>query len=794
MSEEFDLRKVDTWRNALGLLPVPLFAVGSPDQRFVLLNGNRGNFCLDLEESDAENQGRNYAWSSNVGHYVAVQGEHVEVQRWDRRRSALERYSYTSVRGNLEDFHAYLERDTPKQGVSVVSHAVGVFRRLRAVLGPTHSGTECLGVFLFLLACAADESGGGKANPSDWALSEKAIDRAAQIRDADWCALRAELLQGRANDGLVPNIALLLRHASGQLFQEAHYEAVFGPGQLSLGGFLPESVRLTKKHLGTGVHFTPSALARTLVENALLGYVPAPDSLVVFDPACGSGEFLREVLRQLELSGYGGKLRLIGWDVSEAASEMAKFVLDWEKRNTQLNVDYEVSRRDSLVNEWPKNVDIILMNPPFASWQDMDRSMREVLSEVLGGLVAKRPDLSYAFLWKADSCLRPGGILGAVLPASILDGESAIRLRGKLAETMSPILVARLGNPLMFQGVMVDTALYVARKRKKGMAVGETTIAFWADHRPTSASGGLRSLRRSRLVSSSTYPIAGDGFSIYENPSLGRSQSSWAPRRYSSWVLLKSLSHLPRVGDLFDVKQGVISGCNKAFVLQKAELLKLPPEERNYFRPAVVNESIRQGCLADVAYIFYPYGSTRIENEHALRQSVGAYYASTLLPHKEKLISRPGIGQDEWWALTRPRDWQANRIPRLMSTYFGDSGSFAWDESGDYVICQGYAWLPKSKKALPIRACLAYLTILNSQLFSELLSATSNNVGGGQWNLSKRYVATIAIPDLLNRDSGSGVVERLGEIGEEIRSGRMDTVDRRLLEETVRTLYGVEPQ
>jgi adenine-specific DNA-methyltransferase len=791
MSEELELGKVDTWRNALGLLPVPLFAVKSPDQRFVLLNGNRGNFCLDLAESIVGNQGRNYAWSSNVGHYVAVHGEFVEVQRWDQRQSALERYSYASVRRNIEDFHAYLERDIPKQGISVVSHVVGVFRRLRAILGPPHSGTECLGVFLYLLACAADESGSGKVNPSDWALSDKAASLASQIRDADWSALQAELLQGRANDGLIPNVTLLLRHASGQLFQEAHYEAVFGPGQLSLGGFLPESVKLTKKHLGTGVHFTPSALARTLVENALLGCIPWPNSLVVFDPACGSGEFLREVLRQLELSGYDGKLRLIGWDVSEAASEIAKFVLDWEKRNTKLNVDYEISCTDSLACDWPQDVDIILMNPPFTSWQDMDASKRDTLRALLGGLIVMRPDLSYAFLWKANSCLRPGGLLGTVLPASLLDGASATRLRQKLAETMSPILIARLGNHLMFHGVMIDSALYVARK---AIVSDQPTIAFWADHRSSSASGGLRCLRRSRLVSPRAYPITGDGFSIYENPNLGRSQTSWAPRPYSSWTLLNSLNHLPKVGDLFDVKQGVISGYNNAFILRKPQLLVLPPDERQFFRPAVVNESIHQGCLSDSAYVFYPYGGLRIGTESELEQSVESYYRDILVPCKERLLARPKIDQERWWELTWPRDWQTDRIARLISTYFGDSGSFAWDESGDYVVCQGYAWLPKGRRVLSDRASLAYLAILNSRLFSELLSATSNNVGGGQWNLSKRFVNMIAIPDLLSRDIGSRVVEKLCEIGEEIRSGKMGRVDKRLLEETVRTLYGVEPQ
>jgi hypothetical protein len=46
MSHNLELACVDTWRSVLGLLPVPLFAQKTPEQRFILLNGNRGNFCL----------------------------------------------------------------------------------------------------------------------------------------------------------------------------------------------------------------------------------------------------------------------------------------------------------------------------------------------------------------------------------------------------------------------------------------------------------------------------------------------------------------------------------------------------------------------------------------------------------------------------------------------------------------------------------------------------------------------------------------------------------------------------
>jgi len=788
MSNNGNLTDINYWRQTLGLLPVPLFSNSEQDERFVLLNGSKGNFCLDLKNPRIGDEARNYAWSSNVGHYIAI-GDTIEVQRWDQRRTTIDRYNYQSVYDNLEKFHSYLESDAPTQGISVVTHSIGVFRRLRAVLGPDYDGMQCLKAFLYLLACATDSSEPNRLDLDRWSLSRDDVDIALSIRSEDWYALQSDLIRGRVVDELVPNLPLVLRHAAGQLFQEAHYEAVFVPQeQLTFSGLLPSSVRITKKHAGIGVHFTPGALSRALTEQALNTLDKSPNGIVIFDPACGSGEFLRETLRQLDLMGYVGRIKLIGWDQSQAATDMARFVLGWEKQNVQRIVDLEIRCTNSLVTEWPSNIDIVLMNPPFLSWQAMDAEQRQLIIQFPGAFSNRRPDLSYAFIWKAVSCIRPGGVLGTILPASVLDGVSAENLRKKLSEEMSPRLVARLGSHLLFSGALVDTALYVA---KKGGETKDPTLAFWADYRSSSNSAGLRALRRAHYITDfGAYPVVGEGFSLYLNPTLGRDYVSWAPRPYKTWEILNSLRHLPKVGDLFDVKQGIRTGNNKAFILDKEEWESLPDKEKPYFRPAVVNRAIRSGSLNDVAYVFYPLGDKRIGSEQELQDVVSCYYEEHLLPNKRALLSRSRVNPDKWWELTLHRDWQIQHIPKLVSTYFGDAGSFAWDEYGKFVVLQGFAWLPRRQKLLPRRICLAYLAILNSELFSNLLSAVSNNVGGGQWNLSKKFVDNIALPDLSDEHVNSIIVSNLSKIGEDIHSEAK--IDEKQLQELVRKAYGVD--
>src|SRR4051812_8049853 len=102
---------IETWRQGLGLFPVPLHHDFDQGPLFVLLNGSRGSFCLDLSGAEPDpREARSVAWSSNVGHYVALVGDSVVVRSWDRRPGRVDRYTSGSVALRLEEFHGYLEK------------------------------------------------------------------------------------------------------------------------------------------------------------------------------------------------------------------------------------------------------------------------------------------------------------------------------------------------------------------------------------------------------------------------------------------------------------------------------------------------------------------------------------------------------------------------------------------------------------------------------------------------------------------------------------------------------------
>lgn len=84
MTDTNTFRNIESWQSALGLLYLPLRENAEERQRYILLNGLTGNFCLDFAPPDDPVMRRTTAWSSDVGHYVGVSNDVVTVHRWDR--------------------------------------------------------------------------------------------------------------------------------------------------------------------------------------------------------------------------------------------------------------------------------------------------------------------------------------------------------------------------------------------------------------------------------------------------------------------------------------------------------------------------------------------------------------------------------------------------------------------------------------------------------------------------------------------------------------------------------------
>lgn len=820
----WDATSGESWAEVLGLVPVPLFGAGDPKvkgKHAILLDGQHGSFAfsavndMNLIQSDDL---LSWAWSANVRHSLVVSDQQsmMFLRRWDVpgviRRFRLPERGQTAI-----EVFEEIEKAPPPRAPDVVRHVLSAFRLVRQALcdqdalysvrllnGLLLLGRRVQQSLLTRSKLLAARTVGELVSllPARQRHRVELEHLPREVSRQSLGVLVHAVLDPDPRTGCIIQPSLLLRHAASRLYQEAHLllerepQPVF-PGFGETGepaGELPRDAR-----------FTPANMARAFAQKALDACGLAVDGairkgLVVLDPACGSGIFLLECLREMIRRGIRGKVSLAGYDKSPIAASISRFCLEMaadDAKDTDLDVEIDIQCKDALLEPWTK-ANLILMNPPFVPFENLGSS-RQAVSQILGakGIATGRFDMAMAFVTKAVDSLLDYGALATVLPAPLLANESGVDWRRDIGRSTDLLLLGRFEGYGYFDASTVETGFALLRKSQPGRTLGVQVVIA----KPGSEDAALRLLRSSARGPTMESPAV----ELFSVTSGVFTPASWLPLRKSTYQFREILraSGLPCVNDLFAVHQGVRTGDNRSFLLSVLDWNSLPEAEKCFFRPAAGQGTIRDGRLIRSEYVFYPYdldGPT-IRDEDELRRKVPNFYENRLLPRKSALERRARVTR--WWLLTLERSWQRGHQPKLVTTYFGVPGSFSYDGVGDSAVVQGHGWLWKSRLAPhagdDLQASLhetplpwAYVALFNSGVFGRVLACYCPRVQGGQFNLSPRFVKKVPVPNLGSPDAfAAGIVQELAEMGRAISANGGAVELRDSLDRAASRAYGL---
>lgn len=763
------------WSRELGLATSPLFAHGS-SAHTAMLDGVAGSFVLSdsgLAEFDslAPDLGASWSWSSMMRHHVLVTNDVVTVS--PSNGGNVELVARTAIEADLERFLRYLEDRASKSVTDVVDHVIAAFQGLRTRIdGPAE---QQLTKFLALIALRLEQPNvpvselpdlidGLEASASLFDLADDAIGDIRIDRDLAARFYDQLLTDRRTGHGL--RIDLTVRHAGAELFQAAHLAPPVAPAQGELLG-LPTRAFRVRPHSLKDVAYTPVGLARSLSDSTLARCRPGPDGvLTIMDPACGSGSFLVEAIASLRRMGWNKPVRLVGYDISAAAVASARFALACAKLDAPaFRVDSVVEQRNFLDQtlETPA-ADVVLMNPPFRAWTDMDVDQQSAVREALGPNYRGRPDLSMAFVQRAVDISASHAIISALLPAGVLGNESAAAWRPALAKLAPPRLVGVLGDHSLFRFATVNVSALILdkadAKQEPGRNAPDEVQMMWASERPGAASAALRALRRESrggiLVTAPGEQSQASSWSLYPLAisALAR-KPNWlpAPGLLSATEREALAAIETRVGDLFAVRTGVRAGERDAFILSESQFRSLPLDEREAFRPIAEKRQIANGMVTPTDYLFDR--GEEVEDEGELQRLYPAYYERHLLPWKGALEKRARAKR--WWRQSEARNrWRASREPRILSRQWVKNDGYAVDPTGQFAVVQAYAWFPlpalkmyaKGRDEGLVELLRLYTVLLSSDIFFSIAREYSTNAGGGQIALQQKYLLNVPLPNL----------------------------------------------
>lgn len=768
----YELSNIESWKSYFGLLPIKL---DPQDQasKYIMLNGGIGDFCLKTSErgDDSVQNIFQESWSTNTKNFLIIDRDYVEVTNWYENKT--EQIPKNRIATNLDQFYKYLTTKSYKTQNDVVPFVLDIFRQLRNITYEKQESSEAINLLFYLLISLEEDY--RNVDLEKWNITESKLPNGFDYY--------IQLLN-RGVRGIKPRLDLILRHTAGILFQEAHREVTFFDPQRELFGGVSSRLK-TKIDAYSSIHYTPQFIARSIVENALKEFDFDRDEISILDPSCGSSEFLVEVLKQLRNGGFNGKIIVKGFDSSDSAIRTSKFLLAYEGRKQWNNsIDLDIRKvKDSLIEDWGEN-DIILMNPPFSSWELLkEKESRDNVLSILKDVVKKeRPNQATAFFYKASQSLKRNGIIGCILPTAFLYSEIYSDLRNELYEELSFKILAKLGN-YVFEDALTDVSFLVAVKSKSMIS----PKLIWTKNEKGIVQETLREFRK--MNANNEHSIKNKAYSIYTPQYFPILENSWKiisldeSKFIKELEIFKSDGRLSAISEIFDIQTGALMGVKNIFKISIEEYYSYNENERRFFRPVLTNFSIRSGKITIKEYVWFPYNKEGIifKDENDLNHL--SFYNNRLLPNKESLERRKGIIY--WWGLTRPRTWQYSKEPRLFSNRFGNSNSFAFDKNGSCIIQEGNAYLPKED--FTYSDYYFYLAIFSSDLFDLLLSIYSKPIMSG-YDLGKIQIKSIPIPKIQKDLQGEGSPYiQLSELGKELEKG--NSFVKPVINDILKTFY-----
>lgn len=546
------------------------------------------------------------------------------------------------------------------------------------------------------------------------------------------------------------DFAIISKHALSRIYE--HYVSLLRfeeHSQLSLFTEIPiEEINKTY-----GSIYTPQFIARFfsryLVERTPPGILK---KMKILDPACGSGIFLRTILEFLCNPNYevfsteeidNIFANVSGFDIDPNAVEATKLslaLLYLVLINGQIPSKLNIMENNSLEyfykNKRTNFYDVIFANPPYISFDHLTDQMKESVQAFLEDKNLKKPDSYLAFLKLSIEIMRPGGLGFFVIPHAFLRTNSASKIRSLLTEESWIISLIDLSNIPVFEDKGSYVILLIIQKKlhEATEKAPNANIVLCRDF----VGHALQDLIFNRKTQN-------DFYKIFELPQELFKENDWSnaiitPEELS---LKRKLDKFVPLSEIFEVKQGIITGGDNVFIVSQN---KIPKGEEKIWRPLLKDRDIPRYEFPGNTnyYVFYPI----INGSKITQAQLRKIYPKTweyLKKHKNNLTQRK-LSDRIWWMPVSLRSEDTLFIPKIITPHLVLIPRFSLDNKGEFAVSRTPYLVPKVFNG-DYSILYFILGILNSIVGSWLISTHSDKYSRGYARLEVKTLKTLTIPD-----------------------------------------------
>ena len=499
-----------------------------------------------------------------------------------------------------------------------------------------------------------------------------------------------------------------------------------------------------------GAFFTPCYIVDYIIKTINPEY---NDKII--DLSCGSGAFIIGLLKYFKLQ-YNKTIKdcinenIFGADILKYNVDRCKLLilLYALKNNEILDItDINIINTDSLKYAWKSKFDVVVGNPPYVKFQDLNDDARKFLFNNYTTTKLGTYNLYFAFFELGYKLLNKNGKLGYITPNNYFTSLSGECLRKFLQEKQSVKTIIDFNSTKVFSVQTYTSITFLTKEKNKNILYdrikeGELPEKFLQNISLTENYYSDLSTKKWRLLCGN------------ERQNISKIEHSGTP-----------------IGHLFDICVGIatLKDSEYTFIPQKEDEVYYYIDnfkiEKQITRPLVkISEMKRQEDVEiNKKRIIFPYKLNKNNNYQEVIQEeelkkLYPYCYNYLLSKRDKLEYR-GKGKHPYEPFyIYGRSQALNRMgTKLLTPTFSKSPRFLVDKHSDGFFTNGYGIYPRKQldNALFNHYAISLeenfdvaLKILNSSIMNYYIKITSVSIEGGYPCYQKNFIERFSIPNL----------------------------------------------
>ena len=540
-------------------------------------------------------------------------------------------------------------------------------------------------------------------------------------------------------------------------------------------GYLDEEY---KKHMGR--NYTDDHIVDFIIKTALekLDLVENP-YIKILDPSCGCGYFLmgaydflkeryeRDIdsinckfpdinLTKDNIHEHIIKNNIFGADIDEYSVKHTIVNLMMKKPSSRAVPN--IICCDSVMNWehmrhkyskfWRNKFDFIIGNPPYIGHKKMSQGYKKKLNSIYGDIFKDKGDISFCFIKSSIDRVNGGGTVCFITSRYFIESPSAVNLRGYIKDECSIEKIIDFYGIRIMKGISVDPVIIMIRKALKPTEKNIIDVAK-----------ANKNLKNDELIFEKNENKNSSFFSFFEIPQYKLEDKGWVllPKEEMDIINKIEESLTMRLSSVCNSFQGVITGCDKAFIVNR-QIIEEYSIENELLKRWIKNSHIKKFKVDESnLYIIY---SNIIKDEEEYKRAI-AYISQ----YRDKLESRRECrkGFRKWYELQWGRDERLFDMEKIVFPYKSSSNRFAIDK-GSYSSADVYGmYLNEDYKD---KLSLEFLVgLLNTKLYEFYFKSFGKKLGKDLYDYYPNTIMRLMVPeaeDKYIRDNAGIILSRDG--------------------------------